>query len=48
VDGIITLLERGDRVCAFPLTTGTWYTVGGPSGLPLKRWLRLLLSWHPR
>jgi UTP--glucose-1-phosphate uridylyltransferase len=30
VDAVIQQLKQGKRVCAFPLTTGTWYTVGDP------------------
>jgi len=32
VDGIIEQLKQGQTVCAFPLTKGTWYTVGDPVG----------------
>lgn len=30
VDGVIRQISEGKRICALPLTTGTWYTVGDP------------------
>jgi UTP--glucose-1-phosphate uridylyltransferase len=30
VDGVIEQISGGKRIFAFPLTTGTWYTVGDP------------------
>lgn len=31
VDSVIELLNQGKAVCAMPLTTGRWYTVGDPA-----------------
>lgn len=31
VDSVIQRMREGGRVCALPLTTGRWYTVGDPS-----------------
>ena len=31
VDSVIQRLREGNRVCAFPLTAGKWYTVGDPT-----------------
>lgn len=30
-DSVIQRVHEGERVCAFPLTTGTCYTVGDPA-----------------
>lgn len=31
-DSIVERLKEGEPVCAVPLTSGTWYTVGDPAG----------------
>lgn len=31
VDGVIRLIAERQRVCAFPLTAGAWFTVGDPA-----------------